>query len=97
MTNAERLEQYTLRIPTEVLLVHAETEGTPDQIVVFKGYSSSLMCATAADPSVPVLAANADIQTIDRLRAPFTPQSPVYLERQIPWPVFTARLTDLGL
>lgn len=93
----ERLEGYTLRLPSEVLLVHAEQDGMPDQVVVFKGYSSSLTRSTAADPSVPVLNPSATIHSIDRLRAPYTPQSPVYLERQIPWSEFVTRLLELGL
>jgi hypothetical protein len=52
---AQRLEQYTLKRPNEVLLVTAEIDGELDQIAVFKGFSSSLMRSTDSDPDVPVL------------------------------------------
>ncbi len=97
LSPGERLENYTLRLPSEVLLLYIEQGDSADQVVVFKGYSSSLMHATAADPSVPVLSPSATIYSIDRLRAPYTPQNPVYLERQIPWSEFVQRLLELGL
>lgn len=48
-----RLEQYTLKRPNEVLLVEIETDGQPDEVAIFKGFSSSLMNPTAFDPDVP--------------------------------------------
>ena len=45
MTNliARRLEQYTEKRPQEVLIVQIEIEGEPDEIAIFKGFSSSLI------------------------------------------------------
>ena len=51
----ERLEEYTRLHPAEVLLVTATVDGEPDQVMVYRGFSSSLMRPTAADPEIPVL------------------------------------------
>jgi hypothetical protein len=100
MTDAlpiQRLEAYTLRYPQEVLVISATVEGEADQVVVFRGFSSSLMRPTAFDPEVPVLPATARLDTLDRLLGPYTPDNPQYLERDISWATFSDRLTDLGL
>lgn len=94
---ATRLEQYTLRYPQEVLLVEAEIDGEPDQIMVFKGVSSSLMRATAFDPDVPVLPETAAIASISRLAAPFNPANPQTIEAALSADEFAARLMTLGL
>ncbi len=75
-----RLEQYTLKRPQEVLLVNARVEGEEDAIVVFRGFSSSLMRPTAFDPDVPVLPLNAEILTVDRLEGPYNPTAPKLIE-----------------
>ncbi len=92
-----RLEQYTLRFPTEVLLVSALVDGEEDYVLVFRGFSSSLVRPTAPDPEVPILPAAATIQSLDRLQGPYNPDQPQYLEQGIPWAVFCDRLTELGL
>lgn len=76
-----RLEQYTIRHPQEVLLVNIRVNGEPDQIAIFKGFSSSLMRPTAYDPDVPVLPEDAEIFTIDRLESPFDPAAPRYIQQ----------------
>jgi hypothetical protein len=93
----QRLEQYTLRFPQEVLLVSAQVGDEEDYVVVFRGFSSSLMRPTAADPEVPVLPGEAVIISLDRLQGPYQPDNPQYLERDIPWSVFGDRLAELGL
>jgi hypothetical protein len=93
----KRLEQYAIRRPQEVLIVHAEIEGELDQVAVFKGYSSSLMRPTAFDPDVPVLPDTAKIVAIDLLQGPYNPQTPVYLERGITWEQMQMRLTQVGV
>lgn len=75
-----RLEQYTLRRPQEVLIVMAEVEGEPDQITIFKGFSSSLMRPTAFDPDVPMLPETAKVISIDRLQSPYNPTNPRYIQ-----------------
>ncbi|MEM9119606.1 MAG: hypothetical protein AAGD09_17245 [Cyanobacteria bacterium P01_F01_bin.56] len=97
MLPIQRLEQYTFRFPQEVLMVNAQVNGEEDYIVIFRGFSSSLVKPTAADPEVPVLSEAAVIATIDRLQGPYTPDNPQYLEQNIPWPAFSDRLTELGL
>jgi hypothetical protein len=80
----DRLEQYTLRHPREVLLVTATwaEAGSPitAEIVIFKGFSSSLTAATASDPDIPVLPADATILRADRLAGPYHPDNPQYIQ-----------------
>ena len=97
MLPIQRLEQYTFRFADEVLMVNAKVNGEEDFVVVFRGFSSSLVNPTAADPEVPVLPQDAEIATIDRLQGPYTPDNPQYLERDIAWSEFRDRLTELGL
>ncbi|MEL7504099.1 MAG: hypothetical protein AAFN18_16710 [Cyanobacteria bacterium J06554_6] len=92
-----RLEQYTLKYPQEVLMVRFETADEPDEVVIFKGFSSSLMRPTAFDPDVPTIPEQATIAEIDRLQGPYQPDSPQYLEQAIPWSEFKQRLEVLGL
>ncbi|NEP17985.1 MAG: hypothetical protein F6J97_13945 [Leptolyngbya sp. SIO4C1] len=89
---AARLEQYTLTHPQEVLIVSAEVAGEPDEIVIFRGFSSSLMRPTAFDPDVPVLPPAATVLRIDRLQGPYQPENPVYLEQGLSLAEFEARL-----
>ena len=92
-----RLEQYTIKRPQEVLMVHAEIDGEPDEITVFKGFSSSLVRPTAFDPEVPVLPEGAKIIAIDRLKSPYSPQSPIYLEQGITWEQMQVLLSQVGV
>lgn len=78
-----RLEQYTLKHPQEVLLVNAQVDGEADAIVIFRGFSSSLMRPTAFDPDVPVLPDSAQISTIDRLEGPYNPAAPKLIEENL--------------
>ncbi|MBW4553779.1 MAG: hypothetical protein KME35_22125 [Aphanocapsa sp. GSE-SYN-MK-11-07L] len=87
-TFGDRLEHYSAKHPQEVLLVEAEVEGEFDQVMIFKGFSSSLIRATAADPDIPVLPAGATILTIARLQAPYNPSQPCYLEPALTWENF---------
>ncbi len=79
------LEQYTLRHPDQVLLIHALVAGSPERVLVFRGFSSSLTGSTAFDPDVPVLPAEANIQAVDILLAPYQPDQPQYLKRSVTW------------
>lgn len=79
-----RLEQYTIQRSQEVLLVHLTTStGEPDTVMIYGGFSSSLMMPTAFDPEVPVIAADSTIEAIDRLASPYNPSNPVYLQSGI--------------
>lgn len=90
----KQLEQYTLQHPQEVLLVAAEVDGEPDAILIFKGFSSSLVRPTASDPDLPVLPDHAINITIDRLASPYQPDCPKYLERNISWDEFAKHLMN---
>jgi hypothetical protein len=91
----KRLEQYTLQHPEEVLIVHATIDGEPDQIAIFKGFSSSLMRPTAFDPDVPVLPDTAEILSLDRLESPYQPESPRYIQAGISGEEMQAFLAQL--
>ncbi|MBT9316572.1 DUF7734 family protein [Leptothoe spongobia] len=90
----KQLEQYTLHHPQEVLLVTAEIDDELDKILIFRGFSSSLVRSTASDPDIPVLPDNAVNIMIDRLAGPYQPSCPNYLEQQISWDQFAKRLTN---
>ena len=76
-----RLEQYTLKRRQEVLLVDLETaSGESDLVMIYAGFSSSLMRATDFDPDVPVIATDSKIISIDRLASPYNPNEPQYIE-----------------
>ncbi len=92
-----RLEQYSLRCLDEVLMVEATVAGEPDQVMIFKGFSSSLMRATDYNPDVPVLPMEAEIVAVDRLRGPYQPQTPEYIARGVSWAEFETLLESLGL
>jgi hypothetical protein len=92
-----RLEAYTTKYPQEVLLVAIEVQGTPDQIAIFKGFSSSLMCPTAFDPEVPMIPDDAVIKSIDRLAGPYNPKVPRYLDRDLSWQKFEPLLEQAGV
>jgi hypothetical protein len=94
-TPGQQLEDYSARHPQEVLLVTAEVEGEMDQVLIFKGFSSSLLRSTAADPEIPVLPESAKILSIDRLHSPYTPSNPRYIQQEITWGDFQ-RLTKIG-
>ncbi|HIK33759.1 MAG TPA: hypothetical protein IGS17_19645 [Oscillatoriales cyanobacterium M59_W2019_021] len=99
------LEQYTMKRPQEVLLVTAEIEGesdTPrelvrDRIVIFKGFSSSLVRSTAYDPDIPVLPEGSVIVEIDRLHSPYDPDNPRYIQRGLTWEMMLPLLAEVGI
>ena len=98
MSQGKRLELYTLKRPGEVLLVTvAIAPDEEDQVVIFKGFSSSLVRSTAFDPDVPVIADDVTILSIDRLQGPYNPDAPQYLERGISWENMQRLLTEMGL
>jgi hypothetical protein len=84
----QQLETYSNQHPQEVLLVKLQIDGELDEVMIFKGFSSSLMRATAFDPDVPVISDRAEILNIDRLAAPYKPNQPNYLQQGIKWEQF---------
>lgn len=92
-----RLEQYTLKRPDEVLLVNATLPDEPDQVLVFRGFSSSLMRPTASDPDVPVLPDSAVIDSIDRLQGPYNPDNLQYLQQGLDLEDMARLLNEVGV
>ena len=97
MTPGFRLEQYTLRQPQLVLRVAAVIDGQEDEVLIFRGFSSSLMHPTAADPEVPVLPEAAEIQAIDVMVGPYNPAAPQYLHRGLSWGELLPMLEEMGV
>ncbi|NJR50953.1 MAG: hypothetical protein HC780_16605 [Leptolyngbyaceae cyanobacterium CSU_1_3] len=93
----QRLEQYTLKRPSEVLLISVAADGQTDEVAIFKGFSSSLMNPTSFDPDVPILPDNVKILSIDRLQSPYNPNDPRYIEKGISWEDFQQVLASVGL
>ena len=92
-----RLEQYTLKRPQELLLVKASMGDELDEVAIFKGFSSSLTRSTATDPDVPVLLDSAVIIEIDRLRSPYNPDAPQYIQQGLTWAAIEPLLTQAGV
>lgn len=92
-----RMEQYTLKRPEQVLLVHARVEGDADEVVIFRGFSSSLVRPTAFDPTVPVLPDDAEIEAVDILLGPYTPENPRYVQKGMTWAEIDDLLQSFGV
>jgi hypothetical protein len=92
-----RLEQYSSKRPSEVLLISVEIAGEWDQIAIYKGFASSLMRPTAFDPDVAVLPDDAVIQHIDRVSSPYHPKQPRYIQKGITWTEFQGLLAEVGV
>ena len=76
-----RLEQYTIKRKSEVLIVQVETPtGEEDTVLIYNGFSSSLTRPTAFDPDIPVIEKDAKIISIDRLASPYDPVNPEYIK-----------------
>ena len=88
INQGQQLEIYSSKHPQEVLLVKLNIDDELDEVMIFKGFSSSLMRSTAFDPDVPVISDRAEILTIDRLAAPYKPNQPNYLQQGITWKEF---------
>jgi hypothetical protein len=94
---AKRLEKYTLTCPQEVLKIDLETNGEADQILIFKGFSSSLIRPTAFDPDVSVFPDDAKIINIDRLKSPYTEAKPIYIQQGLTWEAMEELLTKVNV
>ncbi len=97
MTPGLRLEQLTLRQPTLVLLVRAVVDGEADEVLIYRGFSSSLVRPTAADPEVPVLPEDAEIEAIDVMVGPYNPSNPQYVHHGLAWADMVPILEELGI
>ncbi len=84
------LEKYTIKHPEEVLIVLIEVEKEQDKIIIFKGFSSSLMGNTPADPDISIIPENAKIISIDRVKSPYNPHNPIYIQQNLSLENFTS-------
>lgn len=83
MLTIQQLEKYTQTHPEEVLAVQAKEGEEIIDIIIFKGFSSSLTGATAFDPDLPILSAQGEILRIDRLVSPYNPNNPQYIQKNL--------------
>ncbi|KAK9115117.1 hypothetical protein Syun_021914 [Stephania yunnanensis] len=86
------LESYTEYKMNEALLVRAMVDNQEEQVLIFKGFSSSLSYGTSPDPSRSVLPARAVITSIDRVKGPFDPSNIEYIEKGLTLDAFKNRL-----
>ncbi|MFS8032566.1 hypothetical protein Hanom_Chr17g01559261 [Helianthus anomalus] len=75
------LEFYTQVAKEEALLVKAVVDDQQVELLIFKGFSSSLSSGTSFDPTRSILPARAVIQSIDRVKGPFDPSNIDYIEK----------------
>lgn len=93
-----RLEQYTLKCKQEVLMVNLETaSGEPDLVMIYAGFSSSLMRSTAFDPDIPVIAEDSEITSIDRLASPYNPDNPQYIASGLTRAAMENLMQEIGI
>ena len=79
---SRRLEKYTTRHREEVLMVNLETSsGEEDIVLIYNGFSGSLVKSTTYDPDIPVIEPNAKIISIDRMKSPYNPEQPQYIQQ----------------
>ncbi|NJL97678.1 MAG: hypothetical protein HC924_02010 [Synechococcaceae cyanobacterium SM2_3_2] len=75
----QALERYSQRIPSEALRVQIRMDGEDDCVLIYKGFSSSLMRATPASADESVIPLAATLIGLERLRAPLDPLNPEVL------------------
>lgn len=93
-----RLEEYTLKRRKEVLIVNLETaSGQPDMVMIYGGFSSSLMHGTAFDPDIPIIAPDSKIVSIDRVASPYEPNNPEYIEEGLTLAAMEEILAEMNL
>jgi len=95
-TPQERLENYSRSHPREVLRLTMRDGMGEGEVLIYRGFTSSLTRATAFEPDVPVLAPDAEILWVDRIQAPYHPQQIQYLEQNLSWAEFSQRLAEAG-
>ncbi len=61
--------------------IMADPGDVTDELIIFKGFSSSLQRSTQPDPDLPLVPDRAEICQIDRLQAPYNPDQPRYIEQ----------------
>lgn len=93
----DRLEKYTTMHP-EVLMVTLQTStGEEDIVLIYGGFSSSLVKPTNFDPDIPIIETDATITSIDRLASPYNPDQPQYIQEGLTCTVMEKLLLASGL
>ncbi|KAM1520588.1 hypothetical protein ACFX10_010946 [Malus domestica] len=82
------LELYSQSVRGEALIVHALVDDQDVEVLIFKGFSSSLSYGTSPDPSKSILPERAVIKAIDRVKGPFDPSNIEYLQKGLTWEAF---------
>ncbi|CAH1443522.1 unnamed protein product [Lactuca virosa] len=77
------LEFYSQVAKDEALLVKAIVDDLEVEVLIFKGFSSSLSSGTSPDPTRSILPARAVIKSIDRVKGPFDPSNIDYIEKDL--------------
>ena len=92
-----RLEKYTTRYKNEVLIVNLEdSSGQEDTVLIYNGFSGSLVKNTTYDPDIPVIEDDARIIAIDRLASPYDPVQPQYIQKGLTIQEMEKLLSEAG-
>ncbi len=93
----QALERYSQRIPSEALRVQVQVAGDDDCVLIYKGFSSSLMRSTPASADEAVIPSTATLIELERLQAPLDPVSPKVLATYRDPEAVRALLRDQGI
>lgn len=93
---ADRLENYSRTHPKEVLVVKIESAGQVDEVMIYKGFSSSLVNPTNFDLDTPVIPEQGIILSIDRYLGPYNPAHPFPIQTDVSWDEFQRIMSEAG-
>ena len=89
----DRVLRLTGELPSpEASALGADRPGEPFELLIFRGFSSSLSHPTGFDPDQPALPATAKIEAAELLAGPLNPSK----EQRLAGPVAVAHFLDPG-
>ena len=89
----DRVLRLTGELPSpEASALGADRPGEPFELLIFRGFSSSLSHPTGFDPDQPALPAKAKIEAAELLAGPLNPSQ----EQRLAGPVAVAHFLDPG-
>ena len=89
----DRVLRLTGKLPSpEASALGADRPGEPFELLIFRGFSSSLSHPTGFDPDQPALPATAKIEAAELLAGPLNPSQ----EQRLAGPVAVAHFLDPG-
>lgn len=91
------LERYSQEHPQEVLRVQLEGEEGSDLVLIYRGFSSSLMRSTPHNPDEAVISPTARFVQLERLTAPYHPNQSKTLATYRQWSDLQAWLAEAGI